>query len=156
MGCESPRRCDPSQQNKFNHLLCRSASGPHADLQRYHASRPRLEPFAQRQFSEDCIVNMLGFNLRQGQPPLASTACNVRMSQVRAKRRERRVRMTANLAVSLVRTTALAGRPPSRVPTALSSTPRHCQRSNHASHPLGSTARSLSNPPPSAARQSSS
>jgi hypothetical protein len=25
-----------------------------------------LELFAQRQFSEDCIVNMLGFNLRQG------------------------------------------------------------------------------------------
>ena len=35
---------------------------------RYHAPYNRSELFGQGQFSEDCIINILGSNFRQGQP----------------------------------------------------------------------------------------
>jgi hypothetical protein len=45
-----------------------------------------------------------------------------------ADRRERRVQMTGKLAISVVRTSASAGRPPSCAPAAVSVTARPCQR----------------------------
>ena len=45
---------------------CEEHTSPCARTRRYRAPHNRSEPFGPRQFSLNCIINMLGFNFRHG------------------------------------------------------------------------------------------